>query len=232
MQEMKKISIPLIVLACLFCGCKVLSVQYKTLPAEIPFPDSTASVLLIDAAEIHTPGIAIRKKREEVVTQVKNDFMQELPGAISKDLGNPVLKNVQLNEETVVRLLNDDPAVCQKVMTDHQVAMIIILKDCSGGFKQDEVVKEKDADGNTSKKAYYSVFFDTYVHIKQKERSWDKTVSASKQHSSRTVLSGLLARGPGYQANKKSIAAMANENMHKLTALFREQKVAVNGWTK
>jgi len=188
--------------------------------------------VIIDAADTHTPGIAITKKREEVVTQIKQDFVYHLPSAIHLNLGNPAVLDTSLSDNEKYLLLRDDPAVKKKLFEKHHAAMIIILKDCSGGFNQDEVVSVKNTDGSTTKTAYYSVFFQSAYHIIQEENSWNKYITASKKHSNRNVLSGLLARGPGYEANKKDIAKMSEQNAVQTTNLFREQRLAVNGWSK
>jgi hypothetical protein len=213
-------------------GCKALAVNYKTIPPEILLQDSVGTVVVIDAADIHTPGIAITKKREEVVTRIKQDFVYHLPSAIRLYLGNPAVLDTSVSDYEKNLLLIDDAAVKKKLFEKHHASMIIILKDCSGGFNQDEVVSEKNTDGSITKTAYYSVFFQSAYHIIQEENSWNKYITASKKHSKRNVLSGLLARGPGYEANKKDIAQMSEKNAVQTTNLFKEQKVAVNGWSK
>src|SRR6187549_207829 len=79
-------------------GCKFFSVTYKTFPPEIPLQDSVGTVVIIDAADTHTPGIAITKKREEVVTQIKQDFVYHLPSAIRLNLGNPAVLDTSLSD--------------------------------------------------------------------------------------------------------------------------------------
>ncbi len=230
--KMKKNSLLLVFAILGITGCKVLSVNYKTFPPEIPLQDSVGTIVIIDAADVRTPGIAITKKREEVVSSIKQDFVSHLPAAIRLHLGNPSLFDTSISDEEKTRLLMDDAKVKQKLFSKHHAAMIIILKDCAGGFTQDDVVSEKASNGSTSKTAYYSVFFQSTYHIIQKENSWNKEVTASRKHSNRSVLSGLLARGPGYEANKKDIAQMAEDNAVQTANLFKEQKLAVNGWVK
>lgn len=232
LRAMKKIILAAAMGATVLGGCKVLSVNYKTVPAEIPFSDSLSTVVVVDAAEVRTPGLVLTKKREEVVTRIKEDYVRHLPSDIRLALGNPALVDTSLSEGEKLKLLNDDKNVIESVFNKHHAAMILVLKDCAGGFTQDEVMKETQTDGSSSKKAYYSVFFQADYHIIQKGSSWNKSILAQQKHSSRSVLSGLLARGPGYEANRKDIAKMADLNAQQTTALFREQKVAVNGWQK
>lgn len=90
-------------------------------------------------------------------------------------------------------------------------------------------MRTKNNDGSTSKTAYYSVFFNTDITVIQGDQLYRKRITASREHSNRSVLSGLLARGPGYEANKKDIAAMANRNASNLSGLFRERRGLMNG---
>ncbi|MDB5229625.1 MAG: hypothetical protein JWN76_430 [Chitinophagaceae bacterium] len=215
-----------------FTGCKVLEVNYKTLPPEIKLADSTGTIVVIDAAEIHTPGLINTKKREAVVTEIKVDYVKHMPDAIRNTLGNTAVTDTSLNDEEKILLLGDNPAIKEKIFSKYNASAILVLVDCSGGFTQDEVVKQKKQDGSTSKEAYYSVFFQAKYHIIQSAQSWNKEVYASRKHSSRSVLSGLLARGPGYEANQKDIAEMAHQNAAKTAGLFKAQTIATNGWRR
>src|SRR6478752_9666829 len=111
----------------ILAGCKALSVSYKTVPAEIPLLDSVGTVVIIDAADTHTPGIAITKKREEVVTQIKQDFIYHLPSAIHLNLGNPAVLDTSLSDNEKNLLLRDDATLKKKIFDKHHATMIIIL---------------------------------------------------------------------------------------------------------
>src|SRR6478609_10094528 len=95
---MKKSILIGVLLVLALTGCKIFTVTYKTFPPEIPFQDSFGTVVIIDAADAHTPGIAITKKREEVVTQIKQDFVYHLPSAIRLQLGNPAVLDTSLSD--------------------------------------------------------------------------------------------------------------------------------------
>ncbi len=210
-------------------GCKSMSFTQKTLPAEIPIQNFLKSIVVVDAGDVYTPGLAITKKREAVVTSIKNMYFSNLPDVLRKDLQLPVFRDTILTDDEKNRLLQNDDAMRLKLATKYGANIFIILQNYEGGFSQDEVVRTKNNDGSTSKTAYYSVFFNTDITVIQGDQLYRKRITASREHSNRSVLSGLLARGPGYEANKKDIISMANRNASNVSGLFRERRGLMNG---
>ena len=210
-------------------GCKSMSFTQKTLPAEIPVQDFSKSIVVIDAGDVYTPGLAITKQREAVVTSIKNIYFSNLPDILRKDLQIPAFRDTILTDEEKNKLLQNDDATRLKLVNKYKANIFIILQNYEGGFSQDDVVRTKNNDGSTSKTAYYSVFFNTDITVIQGDQVYRKRITASREHSKRSVLSGLFARGPGYEANKKDILGMANRNASNLSGLFRERRGMMNG---
>lgn len=216
-------------LAGFFASCKSPSFIQKTILAEIPVQYYSKSIVLVDAGDINTPGLAMTKKREEVVTQIKRIYFSNLPDVLRKDLQMTVFTDASLTESEKALLLQNDNNVRVKVMERYNANIIILLQNYEGGFSQDEIQRSRNTDGSVDKRATYSVFFNTNLTIIQGDQLFRKRVTASRYHSQRQVLSGLLARGPGYEANKKDIAAMAERNASNVSGLFRDRKGVVNG---
>ncbi|MEN9297908.1 MAG: hypothetical protein RLZZ429_221 [Bacteroidota bacterium] len=216
-------------LAGFFASCKSPSFTQKTILAEIPVQYYSKSIVLVDAGDINTPGLAMTKKREEVVTQIKRIYFSNLPDVLRKDLQMTVFTDASLTESEKALLLQNDNNVRVKVMERYNANIIILLQNYEGGFSQDEIQRSRNTDGSVDKRATYSVFFNTNLTIIQGDQLFRKRVTASRYHSQRQVLSGLLARGPGYEANKKDIAAMAERNASNVSGLFRDRKGVVNG---
>ncbi len=212
-----------------FAGCKAPSFMQKTILAEIPIQYYSKSMVLVDAGELYTPGLAITKKREEVVTQIKRIYFSNLPDVLRKDLQMAVFTDTTLTEGEKALLLQNDNSVRTKIMERYKANIILLLQNYEGGFSQDEIQRSRNTDGSVNKQATYSVFFNTNMTIIQGDQLYRKRITASKYHSQRQVLSGLLARGPGYEANKKDIAAMAQRNASNVSGLFRDRKGFVNG---
>ncbi|BFG70514.1 hypothetical protein KACHI17_13950 [Sediminibacterium sp. KACHI17] len=201
----------------------------KTIMAEIPVQYYSKSIVLVDAGDVYTPGLALTKKREEVVTQIKRIYFSNLPDVLKKDLQMPVFTDTTLTEGEKALLLQNDNNVRAKIMERYKANIIILLQNYEGGFSQDEIQRSRNTDGSISKQATYSVFFNTNMTIIQGDQLYRKRITASKYHSQRQVLSGLLARGPGYEANKKDIAEMAQRNASNVSGLFRDRRGVVNG---
>lgn len=218
-----------ILLAGFFASCKSLSFTQKTILAEIPVQYYSKSIVLVDAGDVNTPGLAITKKREEVVTQIKRIYFSNLPDVLRKDLQMTVFTDTSLTESEKALLLQNDNNVRAKVLERYKANIIILLQNYEGGFSQDEIQRSRNTDGSVDKRATYSVFFNTNLTIIQGDQLFRKRVTASRYHSQRQVLSGLLARGPGYEANKKDIAAMAERNASNVSGLFRDRKGLMNG---
>jgi len=229
MKKISFVSLTVLMISLAFAGCKSLSFTQKTLPAEIPIQDYSKSIVIIDAGDVYTPGLAITKKREAVVTNIKNIYLSNLPDLLKKDLQVTTFSDTSLTSEEKNKLLQNDDAVRLKLANKYKANIFIILQNYEGGFSQDEIVRTKNNDGSTNKTAYYSVFFNTDITVIQGDQLYRKRIVASRAHSNRSVLSGLLARGPGYEANKKDIAAMAGRNASNVSGLFRERKGMMNG---
>jgi hypothetical protein len=202
------------------CGCKV-TFHPPTEAQGFNIDPNTKSIVLIDCGITTTTGIAIKKKREGVVKEFKNQYLVSLSKVLQDHLHLEIITDTTLSVEEKNKLLQKDSIAITTICSRYKNGIVLILKDCYSGFNQD-VRKVESWDGkSTSKVATYSVFFDTGWIIVQGNSVNEKNVSASKFHSTRNVLSGLLARGPGFAANKNDILEMANQNALNVAMLFK-----------
>ena len=207
--------------ALLFYGCK-LSFQTTSVPIGFNIEATSKSFVLVDGGITSTTGIAIKKKREGVVKEVKNEYLLKLAAILQKQHNLNIFNDTTLNEEDKNKLLKKDTIAIANLSKKYNSAIVLILKNCYSGFRKDDVRKVLASDGkSTTKMASYLVFFDTEWIIVQANTINEKTVTASKYHSTRTIESGLLARGPGFTANKKDILKMAEENAYNVSQLFK-----------
>jgi hypothetical protein len=224
---MRPFTCVLLAITLLYSHCAVLQVNYQTEPPFIALKDSSRPVVLIDAGSRKVPGLRLSDDREEVVKEVKETYMNTLYGQLKSELPVDIIFDSSITAADKLGALQGDTAILSAISRLHNAALVMVLTDYSGGFSQDEVKKEKDAAGNTSKTAYYSVFFHTHWLLWQDMDTRKKEVLANQPHSNRSVVSGLLARGPGYKANKKAIEEVANANVRLVSELFKEQQVPV-----
>lgn len=220
MSIMKVFCFYLILFHCFLSSC---SVSFNN-PVKIPglqINPATRTLILIDGGMINTPGLALVKKRESVVADVKNHYLVMLSAEIQKQLPLTFISDTTLTEEDKKKLINKDSLTIANLNNKYGNAIVMVLKGCYGGFRQESVDKVKAFDGSVSRTAQYSVFFDTDWVIAQGNTTIERSIVASEHHSERSIQSGLLARGPAFQANKKDILAMAEKNAFKVAQLFK-----------
>ena len=213
----------------LLSSCSILQVSYRTDPPYITVKDSSKSLVLIDAGNVKVPGVQFSKNRDEVVTETKVLYIDSLYQGLQKELPLTIVLDSLITPDDKLKALQGDSAILAAISRKYHAALVMVLTDYSAGFNQDEVKKEKLSNGGTSKTAYYSVFFNSHWIIWQDTTLRRKDVLASELHSDRSVVSGLLARGPGYKANRKAIENIANVNVRNVLELFKEQQVPVAG---
>ena len=207
--------------ALLFYGCKV-SFPTTAEPIGLNIEPNSKSFVLIDGGFTSATGIAIKKKREGVIKEVKNEYLLKLAAILQKQHHLNIFNDTTLTDEDKNKLLKKDTIAIANLSKKYNSAIVLILKNCYSGFRQDDVRKVPASDGtSTTKMASYSVFFDTEWIIVQANTINEKTVIASTYHSTRSIQSGLLARGPGFSANKEDILKMAEENAYNVSQLFK-----------
>ncbi len=215
------------ILAMILTGCitPALITQSVHVPAEFKVNDSTSTFLIIDAAEVSTTGLAIVKRREAVMEDVKADYISFVPALVSAHVPLRVIIDSTISNEQKNRILLHDRKFIDSLLSKHNAGMMAVLKNCYGGFEKDDVVTERNSDGSKSKTAYYSVFFESTWQVIDHRIDKEKIIIARNPHSSRPIVSGLLARGPGFKANRKDILEVARENAINFTGLFYDKDV-------
>ena len=195
------------------------------IPAEYRIKDSTQTFLIIDAAEVLTTGIAIVKRREAVMQNVKTEYLSVVPDLVTMQLSMPVVIDTSLTNDQKNRIVMGDKRIIDTLRSRHNAGVIGVLLNCYGGFEKDDVVTEKNQDGSKSKTAFYSVFFESTWQVIADDVFQQKTIMARKPHSSRPIISGLLARGPGFKANRKDLLEISRENAYNFTGLFQDRYI-------
>jgi hypothetical protein len=199
-------------------SCKSVQVVMEKKPPEIQLSLNTEKIVLVDLAKIQARGLVMTKQREEVLQEIKQFYFKEG----SKYLADALSINVVV--DTTKHSMKTPETVVQEVQQTYGPALVILVNSFDGGFNQETVNRERNNDGSVSKTAQYSVYCTTDVSIWYNNQFYPKRIEASKPHSERSVMSGLLARGPGYRANKRDIEEAAKANMVMLADVFRETK--------
>ncbi|WP_423130312.1 hypothetical protein [Gaoshiqia sp. Z1-71] len=171
------------------------------------------SVLIVDQCELVPAGFILNKKRREVLAEMCRDYFTAMEASLLK------APNVELSRDSLLPrgfISNQLTEQMQAAALDY--ALVFNLFE--SGFWQSEVIVDKDWEGTKTRTAVYQVFCKTHVDIYNRDGILlSRDVTNTAYHSERTVLSGLLARGPSYEANKKAIGDMARSNLEETLAL-------------
>jgi hypothetical protein len=111
----------------------------------------------------------------------------------------------------------------RKLMTAQSASHAIIINSFNTSFEQTHVDVTVDDDGSKNRQAFYDIIVDVgYTLHNWSGRQFDTLISARRFHSSRSVLSGLLAAGPNIVSNSEDAAdgIYANVDMY-LKSFFR-----------
>src|SRR5688500_17403628 len=118
---MKNILI-LLVLIMLIAGCETTSplTRNSLIPAEYRIKDSTQTFLIIDAAEVLTTGIAIVKRREAVMQNVKSEYLSVVPDMVTAQLSMPVVIDTSLTIDQKNRIVMGDKRIIDTLRFRHK----------------------------------------------------------------------------------------------------------------
>jgi hypothetical protein len=93
-------------------------------------------------------------------------------------------------------------SVVQQLMLAQNASHAIIIKSFNSYFEQTDLVVTTDNTGSKNREAHYDIIVTVgYTLHNWSGRKFDTLISARKYHSSRNVLSGLLAAGPNIVMN-------------------------------
>ena len=226
--NMRAFNITLLVLTMSLYACKPPAVQYETVPPRFHI-DSGATVVIIDNATIQANGLMGNKKRDAVLQDIKQVYLDSLLQQCLQVLQvRPVLDSGMAEPNTAVVSINHRGNVLsaeqvQAYLQKHKANYALVIQSYHGGFDQEQVQRERNNDGSVSKTASYAIYFGTTVSFYHRQQTViaSEYFEARKFHSNRAVLSGLLAAGPSYEKNKQQIMAMALAQQAQILDLFR-----------
>ena len=188
---------------------------YDTIPPILPMASTHSGILIVDLGQAYQPGLLFNKKRDEVVERVYQNFIADLQFALQFQVSNSVVIDTTLKKDFT-------PEQLYQLMDRCQAEYGLVIPRFESGFNQDEIVREDNGDGSVSKTAYYSVYNHLHLDVyRHSQIELMRDFGHSRQHSSRSVLSGLFARGPSFQKNEKSLQEVASANLNDIVDLFK-----------
>jgi hypothetical protein len=103
----------------------------------------------------------------------------------------------------------------------HNATHTIILNSFKVDFEQTEVETTRSSSGSKSKEAFYDIVSDMEFSVYSKDSLVDtQTVLSRQNHSSRSVVSGLLAAGPNVVVQRKDAWMITERNLKNYLSYF------------
>lgn len=204
----------LVILVLLLSACTVSRLQIlsdiKTFPT-YPIQHPPELILLLSTYDIKEENL--RDNKEELFIELVDSTLQEL----SRNIGYRTTAPMNV----IYGLSKPGPAGdMQPLLKEHNASHAIAVTCFDVYFIQTDVVVTED-EYSKSKEAFYDIvseinytLYDTTGPVR------DMQVSASQYHSSRSVISGLLAAGPNIVNNKESALAVMKDNVEKYLNYF------------
>jgi hypothetical protein len=194
---LKKVA-PFLALLYLCTGCYVS----KTITSTIP-------TLPTRQFKIPPQKIVVGNAYDITKADVRNNKEQlfgELINLTVRHASNEINRRSEIPASFVEGLTVRNDSSINALMTEQLASHAIIIKSFNAYFEQTDVVVTETESGKNRE-----AFYDIIVDIRYAFHSWsghqfDTLISVRKFHSSRTVLSGLLAAGPNVVKNSADAA--------------------------
>lgn len=173
-----------------------------------------------------------KEKKKEVYARGINaeiaQVLSDLAGIkginlIKKSDSLTLARNLKANLDSTVLTVGE----IKQLATRYKADYILALENYDASFVQDEVVRKKNSDGSTGKVASYSLNVESSWVLYDKSGKTFKELrgNAAKFHSTRSVLSGLLAVGPALGSNIKLVLEVSTSAGQKIGEYFKGQTI-------
>ncbi len=143
------------------------------------------------------------------------------------DLSRETQKRIAVETITIPGLTKTDSqtsirdSLIIKLMDEHFASDAIVITSFDVYFNQTEVVVTRDEDGSKSREANYDIVSKIrYLWYDQNGFYRDEEIDVSRFHSTRSVLSGLLAAGPNVVKQQEEVYTIVEENTIRYLNLF------------
>jgi len=192
-----------------------LNTSIPTLPTR-DFKTPPQKIVVANAYDVK--AASVRDNKEKLFGELVNLTVRQTSNEINRRSEIPAT----FVEGIAVPASQPDSSI-QKLMTTHLASHAIIVKSFNASFEQTAVNVTEADDGSKNRQAMYDIIVDIgYTFHNWSGRQFDTLISARRFHSSRSVLSGLLAAGPNIVANSEDAldGIYANVDMY-LKSFFK-----------
>jgi hypothetical protein len=189
---------------------RFISFTARTRPV-YTFNPAPEKILLLNNVDIVSKKY--RDNKEELFIALTNEIMEWAGKRIAEkdNIPTEVIRGYTPLTDSTIRAL----------LSSHHASHAIIIRSFDVFFYQTNVEVEKDQSGSKSRTAYYDIESDiTYEFYNTAAMLKGMTIHRRRFHSSRSVLSGLLAAGPNIVAKRDDALTMAIDNFRDYLLYF------------
>lgn len=199
-----------------FCYSQtILTTNFPTPPPRSLQPEPR-NIVVANAYDVKTTSA--RENKEKLLTELIDITVRHTSNEINRTTKIPAT----FIEGQVIPSSQPDSLV-QQLMLAQNASHAIIIKSFNTYFEQTDLVVRTDNTGSKNREAHYDIIVTVgYTLHNWSGRKFDTLISARKYHSSRNVLSGLLAAGPNIVMNSSDAidGIYANVDMY-LKSFFK-----------
>jgi len=161
----------------------------------------------------------------DVVSKKYRDNKEELFIALINEMmdagGKRIAEKVNIPAEVIRGYTPLSDSTIRALLSSHHASHVIVIRSFDVFFYQTNVEVEKDQSGSKSRTAYYDIESDiSYEFYNAAAMLKGMTVHRRRFHSSRSVISGLLAAGPNIVAKRDDALNMAIDNFRDYLLYF------------
>ena len=177
------------------------------------------------------PTVYKNNNKRELLTNLADTLLSQMAREVSSAAG---IDAVPLPGLTPLFTTADGGTIL-KLMEKHGASHAIVIKEMDIYFDQTDVEVTKTGTGK-EREAFYDICSNIkYELYDRTQRLESSPIFLRRQHSSRQVISGLLAAGPSIAKNRDDFYSMAIENKDRFlrkyfpTTLTRKRSLYTNG---
>ncbi|HEY4654021.1 MAG TPA: hypothetical protein VIH22_05885, partial [Cyclobacteriaceae bacterium] len=198
----------LLLLAFFASGCYMPAVIQNTIVTYPPRPVEPRPSKLIVANGFDVRSKGYRGNKELQFLGLVDETTRAAAAALEREFLSPVTV-----EPGLLIKPHDADSSLQALFAEHAATHGVIITHFDAYFSQTEV-EVTETDTGKEREAYYDIVVDIGYSMRDLENHrFDTIITARKQHSSRSVVSGLLAAGPNIVENHEDALEGVHANV-------------------
>lgn len=185
----------------------IISTTIPTLPVYHPFGQTPPIIVVANSFDVSQSKY--RDNKEKQFTMLLNHAVRHTANQIETQSDSYAF----FEEGLLISQASRDSSV-RVLMAAHNATHAILLTSFNAYFEQTDVVVTETEGGSKNREAFYDIIVEIGYSFRDHSKPiYDTLISVRKFHSSRLVLSGLLAVGPSIVSNSEEAVGGVQANV-------------------